>query len=657
MNMNKKLCLSILIISCLFFVAAYGDTNESLSLALVSSVSVFPSLAFNLNSSSGSGAIGSNYSGTIGGSDYGVEATVSTSSSQLAVVNTSFYASNPTNTSDYFLLPYGKYVNFSENVDNITDVIVKVFYSKAAVNALNLDEGSLRLEYFNDSSQTWTVFNPPEGGVDTIDEYVWANTTHLSIFGIFGLPPSPSLPPSSTGGGTSAGIVATAVETAINQTMQEVQSIVSVPLTIEAYQNEHETSEISITNTLATETEVKVSVTGNIAQFISFETTDFTLGPGESNNINIIINTEPNTPIGKYSGNIEIALGNMMTTVPVTIDVVNYGQKLLDIQLGQINENIQAGNDLPVTIELYNLGGAKEVDVQLTVRLWSQDLSKLLVSDITTLAVETSASVVRTLQIPANLNGEYVIRATVAYVDNNNVTQVAAAQQSITILPSFSSKTVTYIGIFIAIILGIIIILYMLKTLFGFANKFFFPQINSPLSITLDKNSINIKNRLWLSGKEITQIMAVVDFDMSPEKSELIYSNKRFDFSVFKGNVRDFFKKSLSSGPLMLQSGSKYIFVVKSNDCKFIDLFKNDECRLQFKGATIKKAKIYSGRKTHAFDMEAQKSMWSVLEPKYENNDITYFKKLFESLKKSNLPAEIDFKHYIKNIISILRQW
>jgi len=57
------------------------------------------------------------------------------------------------------------------------------------------------LEYYNASSGTWHTYDSPEGGVDTANNYVWANTTHFSLFGVFGTLTSSG---GNTGGNTGA---------------------------------------------------------------------------------------------------------------------------------------------------------------------------------------------------------------------------------------------------------------------------------------------------------------------------------------------------------------------------------------------------------------------------------------------------------------------
>jgi parallel beta-helix repeat protein len=79
----------------------------------------------------------------------------------------------------------GGYVwaNVSENVANSTGwVTIKVFYDPDELG--NLDESSLTLRYYNESSGDWEEV--PFGGVNLAGHYVWANISHYSVFSVSG---------------------------------------------------------------------------------------------------------------------------------------------------------------------------------------------------------------------------------------------------------------------------------------------------------------------------------------------------------------------------------------------------------------------------------------------------------------------------------------
>jgi len=94
------------------------------------------------------------------------------------------YSANPVNVT-VEKKSAGKYVEIVEEntSSNLSSVIIKVYYNETEINNLNIDENSLKLYYFNESSLEWQEL---ESFVDSDENYVYVNLTHLSLFGIYG---------------------------------------------------------------------------------------------------------------------------------------------------------------------------------------------------------------------------------------------------------------------------------------------------------------------------------------------------------------------------------------------------------------------------------------------------------------------------------------
>ncbi len=63
--------------------------------------------------------------------------------------------------------------------DAVNWVLIRVYYDESALEGI--DESSLRLRWFNESSGRWEEL---PGGVNTEENYVWANVSHFSVFGV-----------------------------------------------------------------------------------------------------------------------------------------------------------------------------------------------------------------------------------------------------------------------------------------------------------------------------------------------------------------------------------------------------------------------------------------------------------------------------------------
>jgi M6 family metalloprotease-like protein/PGF-pre-PGF domain-containing protein len=89
-----------------------------------------------------------------------------------------------------------KFVNITTDdtlKSNLIYLFIKIFYNDTELSESGVEESSLKMYYFNESSDNWLELNSStmswvnDTGVDTSDNYVWANLTNLSIYAIGGL--------------------------------------------------------------------------------------------------------------------------------------------------------------------------------------------------------------------------------------------------------------------------------------------------------------------------------------------------------------------------------------------------------------------------------------------------------------------------------------
>ncbi|MEA3343679.1 MAG: DUF2334 domain-containing protein [archaeon] len=99
---------------------------------------------------------------------------------------------NPTNSS-FGVVEIGKYIQIEadEKLDsNITSALIRIFYEKDELS-LNVDESSLAVYWFNESTAEWVKLHEAMdwvygAGVNTTADYVWANVSHFSTYGVGG---------------------------------------------------------------------------------------------------------------------------------------------------------------------------------------------------------------------------------------------------------------------------------------------------------------------------------------------------------------------------------------------------------------------------------------------------------------------------------------
>jgi parallel beta-helix repeat protein len=64
--------------------------------------------------------------------------------------------------------------------------LIKIYYDESEVLAAGLLESNLKIYFYNTTAVPAQWQLEPDQGVDEAENYVWANVTHLSLFGIFG---------------------------------------------------------------------------------------------------------------------------------------------------------------------------------------------------------------------------------------------------------------------------------------------------------------------------------------------------------------------------------------------------------------------------------------------------------------------------------------
>ena len=100
-------------------------------------------------------------------------------------------------------------INLIENsTDSLDYIIIKVSYTNEEISGAGIDESSLRLYYYNETSGNWEKYDGENGGVNAEENYVWAKTNHLSLWGVYGsaVVVQPVSSEGGGGGGSSKGI-------------------------------------------------------------------------------------------------------------------------------------------------------------------------------------------------------------------------------------------------------------------------------------------------------------------------------------------------------------------------------------------------------------------------------------------------------------------
>jgi len=116
-----------------------------------------------------------------------------------------FEGPNPTDA-NFGVLGLNIYANIIatyEIGDNLENAEIRIYYDQEDVDAAGIDESTLSMYYYNEELGEWVV--EADSGVNTVEDYVWANVNHFSFFAPGGF--APVVPTSSSGGSSGGALV------------------------------------------------------------------------------------------------------------------------------------------------------------------------------------------------------------------------------------------------------------------------------------------------------------------------------------------------------------------------------------------------------------------------------------------------------------------
>lgn len=109
----------------------------------------------------------------------------------FSINNTNIYITeyevNPSNNTVFGLTSLDKYIDITvseELQENLIWILIKLYYTDDEIEASGIDESTLKMYNWNETSQEWEEC--PNSGVNTEENYVWANMTHFSLYGSYG---------------------------------------------------------------------------------------------------------------------------------------------------------------------------------------------------------------------------------------------------------------------------------------------------------------------------------------------------------------------------------------------------------------------------------------------------------------------------------------
>ncbi len=237
-----------------------------------------------------------------------------------------------------------------------------------------------------------------------------------------------------------------------NISAQGMQTITN-SIYFELYPGEETTTSTTIRSTLAEKSEVKMRVLGNVKPYVSAATDTITIEPYGENEITLFVSLPTDTKPGVYYGSVEFEndIGGTIQ-VPFNLRVLQEKDRLLDLKIQPVDSQVEPGGKLRIETNIYNLGEARRVDAQLKIQMIDQATDKIIGQMEEALAIETSLSSVKTMDVPNEaVEGKYVLRAVATYPVSAGLSREAISVSTIQVRRSL---TPLFIFLFVIVLAG-----------------------------------------------------------------------------------------------------------------------------------------------------------------------------------------------------------
>ena len=213
---------------------------------------------------------------------------------------------------------------------------------------------------------------------------------------------SPSSSSSSSGGGGSS------------STTQDIK-LDKETIKIKLKQGETNLEKLEIKNNFNKKITLNLEIIG-INDFINLNKEKIEIEAGKTQTVLFDFIARESTIPDLYLGKLIIKGEGIEKEVLIVVEVESKG-KLFDVKLEIPKKfsTVKPGEDLIAKIELYNLGGTKKADVLISYIIKDEN-NKIILSEEESVAVETRANLLKTFEIPENMNyGKYVLYVQVDY--------------------------------------------------------------------------------------------------------------------------------------------------------------------------------------------------------------------------------------------------
>ena len=220
---------------------------------------------------------------------------------------------------------------------------------------------------------------------------------------------------SSTGGGGGGGSTPAAVVSLLRVVPEHVESRVN--------QGDVTLVSLLLNNTGESDLALTLKADTPLSSVLSFDSELFV--PAHSSaQLFLLVN---GSKVGSYTGLLHISDTKELASVPILILVKSSVEQLLDVGVTLKEKRVAPGETLNFQVATYNLGSSPRYDIFYRYELVSLANNKTIEHFEESVALQTSLSLARTMQVPLNAaRGSYVLRVLATY-NSGNSTALASA--------------------------------------------------------------------------------------------------------------------------------------------------------------------------------------------------------------------------------------
>ncbi len=292
--------------------------------------------------------------------------------------------------------------NSSHYVDKTVEFNLRVASGTATWDSFNTSTVLFMLEGSNSCTESWSCSGwskTPDCGTRTCTDANHCGTTVSKPVESAACLLTPGPITQSGGGGGGGGGQIVSKEAAAGGVGQQQLHVDKEQIRARVMPGELKKEFFTITNAGREKLSLKIQISG-VSNIVSLDTSYVELEPGASHTVGLLIVAEKSAVQGVHTGIITISYGGVEKRVSVIVEV-EPPKSLFDIivTVNPSTKTVLAGNTVIADISLFNLVGSGKFDVTVRYGIINYN-DKLVIEKQQTVAVETRAGIIGTMDVP-----------------------------------------------------------------------------------------------------------------------------------------------------------------------------------------------------------------------------------------------------------------